>query len=304
MGDGSVAIGVIVNPRAGGGRTLGLLPALAAELQRIGEPSHLYVSGGGEETIGAASRMARAGARLVVAVGGDGTCNEVANGLLRAGETRAALGVVATGRGVDFATALGVPGDPVAALAAACRADVRRIDACRVEFAGGERFLVNAGGVGIDAEVARRAGRSRLGGRRGPYLVALGAALPRFRPFAVTVEADGERLAGRVLAVVVGNGPTMGGGFALAADAVLDDGLLDVAVVGGVSALDLLRRGPTLARGERVEHRALHRRRVAAIWVEIAEDRAVRLQIDGEVVAEPGRRIGFTVLPGALRVAG
>lgn len=305
MVDDSVAIGVIVNPRADGGRALQVVPALAAALQRLDEPSYLSISTGPAEATATSRRLAETGARLVVAVGGDGTVNAVAAGLLAAGSPTTALGVVAAGRGLDFATALGVPNDPLAALSRALGGKVRRLDACRVECDGDRRdlCLVNAGGVGIDAEVAVRSAGGRVPGRRAPYLVALAAALPRFRPFAVEVEADGERTSERVLSVVVGNGPALGGGFALVPDAVMDDGMLDVAVVRTVSALDLIRETPTLVRGRRIEHRAVRRLRAATVRITIKDARKVRLQIDGEVVSEPGTRIRFTVLPRALQVA-
>jgi YegS/Rv2252/BmrU family lipid kinase len=303
MGDAATAIGVIVNPRAGLGRGLRLLPRLAATLQTVSETSHLHVTAARGEATTVARELALAGARLVVAVGGDGTVNEVANGLLAAGRPEVALGIVAAGRGVDFARTLGIEDDPAAALLAACRGAALPLDAVEADFAGERRFLVNAGGMGLDAAVAARAERTRLPGRRSSYWAALGAVLPRFRPFAVEVEADGERFAGKALTVVVANGASFGGGFELLPHARLDDGLFDLAVVGDLSAFDLLRHLPRLADGGHLDHPKFWYRTARAARVAFPGGDRPRLQLDGEVVDTGRAGVAFALHPGALRVS-
>lgn len=298
-----VAIGVVVNPRAGGGRAGRLVPVLAEALRGVGEPARIHVTAEPRHAFVVARRLVDEGARLVVAVGGDGTCNEVANGLLADEGTGAALGVVAAGRGNDLAAALGVPRAPRAALLGACAGQARAIDVARVTPASGRsRFLINTGGLGIDGAVAERAAAGRLPGRRAPYLAALAAVLPRFDPFVATVEADGGWFEGPVLSVVVGNGAAFGGGFSILPGARLDDGVLDVAVIGDVSAWDVVRYLPRLSAGGHFAHPKVRRFGMRAMRVEVRGGRAVPLQIDGEVAGVSGR-VEFEVVPGRLRVA-
>jgi len=303
MAEAGATIGVVLNPRAGGGRALRLLPRLAAALADGDEPSYLHVTERPGGATAVARRLAAAGARLVVAVGGDGTVHEVANGLLTTHPRDCALGVVAAGRGGDFATVLGIPRDPVEALRAACRGEPRPIDVAWADFGGVRRAVVNAGGVGIDAEVARLSAGRRLPGRHGPYLAALAGVLPRFRPFEVTVSADDTRLAGRAIAVVVANGPALGGGFTLLPGARIDDGRLDLAVVGDVSALDVVRHLPRLFKGEPVHNPKFRRLAACSVQVVVSGPAPLRLQLDGEVMPEPITAVSFAIEPAALKVA-
>ena len=303
MGEPPVAIGVIVNPRAGMGRGLRMLPRLAVTLRAIAEPSELLVTAERGEAIAVARRLAEAGARLVVAVGGDGTVNEVANGLLTANRPGVALGVVSAGRGIDFAQTLGIASDPEAALLDACRGQIVFLDAVEVSFAGNRRWLINGGGLGLDAAVAARADTARFPGRQTSYWAALAAVAPRYRPFPVELEVDGERISMRALTVVVANGPSFGGGFQIVPEARLDDGAFDLALVGAVSALDLIRYLPRLARGGHLDHPKVRHLPARSARVTLTGDEVREMQIDGELVALGGREVTFTVRPGALQLS-
>ena len=295
-------VGVILNPAAGGGRALRLLPRLVAALRDCGEAHHVHVTAAPGEATDVARRFAGDGMRLVVAVGGDGTLNEVANGLLSAeAPAPVALGVVPAGRGADFARTLAAPCDPAAALARACRSTPLPIDVGRATFADGStRVFVNVGGLGFDAAVAERAAGSRLPGSKAPYLRGLAGALVGYRNRHVAVDADGALVTGTVLAVIVANGRYFGGGFKIVPDAAVDDGRLDLAIVGDISRLDLLRQVPRLYRGAHVAHPKFTHLTARSIRVESAEPS--RVQLDGELVGTAP--VTFTVESGALRIAG
>ena len=294
-------IGVIVNPAAGGGRGLRLLPRIVAGLRAAGCLCHVHVTAAPGEATDVAAAFARRGLGLVVAVGGDGTVNEVANGLIAAAADgdQAALGVVPAGRGADFVRSLGLPRNPDAALLRIVNGTARPVDVGRVRFPdGASRAFANVAGVGFDAAVAARAARSHLPGATAPYLVAAAGALFRERPRHVTVNADGVRFAGRVLAVLIANGHSFGGGLRIVPDALTDDGCLDVAIVGDLSPLDLVRTVPLVYRGNHVRHPKFTLLRACSI--EVGCDLPIGVQLDGEVVgAAP---VVFTVEPGALRV--
>ena len=295
------AIGVILNPRAGGGRALRLLPRVVAALRELDELHHVHVTAAPGEAIEVARRFAGDGMRLVVAVGGDGTLNEVANGLLAAEGGQVPLGVVPAGRGADFVRTLDGPKDPAAALARICRVEPRPVDVGRATFADGtSRAFVNVGGLGFDAAVAVRAAHSRLPGSTIPYLRGLAGALVRYRNLPMTVDADGARFAGLIRSVVVANGKFFGGGMKIVPDAALDDGLLDLAILGDLTRLDLVRNVPRVYRGTHVTHPKFTHLTARSIRVEGAAP--AQVQLDGELVGTAP--VTFTVEPGALLVAG
>ena len=293
-------VGVVLNPTAGGGRAAKLLPEVVATLRRLSCDRHLHVTTAPGEATTVARQFAADGVSLVVAVGGDGTVNEVANGLLGAGPDTS-LGVLAAGRGADFARTLGSPRHADAALERIVHATPRRIDVGRATFAdGSSRAFINVAGLGFDAAVAERAAGSRLPGSTVPYVSALLGALARYHNLDVVIEVDGERIDGRALSIVVANGRYFGGGMKIAPDADLTDGLLDLAVLGDLAKTDLLRNVPRVYRGTHVTHPKFTHR--TAREIRVATPEPAPIQLDGEVVgAAP---VVFTVEPGALWLAG
>lgn len=292
-------VGLIVNPVAGGGRGLRNLPRIVSSLEDRATLAAVHLTQAPREAIDVAAAFAARGLRPIVAVGGDGTVNEVANGLASTSTTRAFLGVVPSGRGGDFARSVGIPRDLAGALNRLHVGTPRSIDVVRAEFDDGtSRIFVNVGGVGFDAEVAARAARSRLPGATAPYLVGVAGALRRFGTRQVTVEVNGERLVGPVLAVVVANGHSFGGGLRIVPDAQPDDGCLDVAIIGDVSRFDLLRQVPRVYRGTHVQHPQFTV--VRATSVRVVADDPMPVQLDGEVVGSAP--VTFVVAPAALQV--
>lgn len=192
-----------------------------------------------------AERAARDGVERVVAVGGDGTVHEVANGLL-AGGARAALGVVPVGSGNDFAKLVGTYRHGVeraAAVVAAARP--RSFDAGR---ALGEWF-VNSLGFGFGPHVVRV--RNSMPGLRGfaSYLVPIVRAFFSFEPPTLQIDAPELSVRGPIMLVEVCNGTTAGGSYRFAPDADPADGLLDVCVVRRVGLGRFLRALPRVMRG-------------------------------------------------------
>jgi len=293
-------VGVVLNPTAGGGRAAKLLPEVVSTLRRLQRSRHVYVTTAPAEATTVARQFAADGVALVVAVGGDGTVNEVANGLLDA-SSAAVLAVLPAGRGADFARSVGTPRNADAALERIVRATPRPIDVGRATFTdGSSRAFVNVAGLGFDAAVAARASRSRLPGSTVPYVSGLVGALARYRNLDVAIEIDGERIDGRALSVVVANGRYFGGGMKIVPDADLADGLIDLAILGDLSKSDLLRNVPRVYRGTHVTHPKFTHRTAREIRVTTTEP--ARVQLDGEVVgAAP---VTFTVEAGALMFAG
>lgn len=234
----------------------------------------------------------------VVAVGGDGTVHEVANGLMRAGAP-AALGVIPCGSGDDFAKML-APGDPVARLAAG---RMRPYDVGRVE-ADGTRHFINGMDIGFGAHGARNVSRVPpfLTGF-GAYLGALALTMVRYPKLNVRIRLDDAppfRLHTAMTAVM--NGTSFGGSFRVTPEAKGDDGLLDLLLVDAVGRLGILGLVPLILLGRHAGHPRLRLTRAKRVLIEAIEP--LDMELDGELPLAPARRIAIELLPGALRVMG
>jgi diacylglycerol kinase (ATP) len=269
---------LVHNPTAGGGRAGGLLPAVTERLRAGGVEVDQHATRSLEDAR-LAAREAAGTVEAVVAVGGDGTVGACAGGLADAGPAAcAALGVVPAGGGNDAARTLGLPfGDPLAAAALLPRLRRRPADLAWV----GERSYLIVAGAGFDSEVNRIANQ-RLAWARGRvrYVGALLVELAIGRPAGFRLTLDGEVHELRAWFVTVANCQSYGGGMRIAPDARLDDGLLDVVVVGDIGKFAFLATFPKVFSGRHLEHPAvsLHRAR----RVELDGDRALAVYADGE----------------------
>ena len=291
---------VVLNPVAGGGKALGLLPQINNELQQLGRPFRIHVTKAPGDAMAAARRFASEGAALILSVGGDGTLNEVVNGILESG-VRVPFGLVSAGHGGDFARTVGTAKQVQLAVLRACTSKTRAIDAGRVTFDDGtSRAFVNVAGLGFDALVAKKAQKTRLPGSTLPYVAAAVATLATFRNIRVTIDADGRITETRAVFVQVANAKFMGGGFMIAPNARLDDGELQLAVVGDLSKADLLKTLPSVYSGKHVDHPKFSQYPVRRVRIET--ETIATVQADGEMLgAAPAT---FTVEPGALQFAG
>jgi diacylglycerol kinase (ATP) len=283
---------VIVNPVAGGGRAARAVDWLAAQNAVV----RIATRRGQAEELAAAA----AGHDRVVAVGGDGTVQEVVNGLL-ASASPPALGLIPIGTGNDLSRSLGVPRDLAAAWEVATGTATRALDVARATNGdGAERWFASAGGVGFDAQVAAAMAQRRgWQASRGGYLLTTLTELRRFANCHVRVTIDEESWEGAVLFVAAANGAYYGGGMRIAPDAEVDDGRLDVCVVGDISRRTALRELPHLYRGTHVRHPAVSMHAGARVRIEGAAE--TRIHLDGEPFG--GLPLTVVLHPGALQVA-
>lgn len=291
-------IRVIINPKAAGGKGIRLLPRLVGTLNLLGRAHHVHITTRPGEAIDVAHRFALSGSALVIAVGGDGTVNEVANGLLLGGGL-SALGVIPAGRGSDFARTLRVSRDVAEAVTAFGQRATRRVDVGRADYEDGtSRFFVNAAGLGFDGAVAEVATATRLPGSTLPYLHGVIGALLRYHNVEVTIDADGRRATGHACSVIVSNTPFVAGGMKLVPSADLADGLLDLAVLGDLSKLALIRNVPKVYRGTHTNDPKFTHALVRRVRIETTAP--ILVQLDGELAGHPP--VTFSVVPGALSV--
>lgn len=273
---------------------------LDAELTRLGlefEFAETHHRGHATEL---ARQAAGAGWPLVVAIGGDGTLNEVVNGVTDArAAPLATTGAILTGRGCDACRNLGLARDWTLAARRLVEGADALLDLGAAEWPdGARRYFVNAAGAGFDAAVARRVA-SRPGSGALPYLRAVLESLAAHRAVPVTLLADGAAVpSGLLTTAVVANGAHYGGGMKIAPAADAGDGALDLVVVGDLGRAELLRWLPTVYRGRHLANPKVTTRRVGRVT--IGAGPALPTHVDGEAAADTP--VTFRVCPRALRL--
>lgn len=294
---------LVTNPLSGHGRGLTAAAAAAARFAARGVRVAEVRGGTAEESVRRV-REALAAADApdaVVCAGGDGLVCITLGAL--AGSA-VPLGLVPGGTGNDLARELGVPEhDPIAAADVVLDGRVRRVDLGTVESSTEPIRFATVVGTGFDARVTLRANRMRY--PRGPLRYTLAALAEMASGLAVPYRIELSGAPGQSDAVVeieavmvaVGNTRSYGGGMLICPDAVLDDGLLDVTVVGAMSRLEMIRLLPALAAGKRVDHPALSQYRASTI---VATAPGAPATADGEPAGVLPAT--FRALPGALPV--
>lgn len=287
---------VIVNPAAGRGRAVRAWQKVAPALRDAGLVCDEVLEDRPQLAIPLAETAAARGYDIVVAAGGDGTVHEVVNGLMRADETaRPALAIIPGGTGNDFARAVGVSQDPLAAGRLLLAAVRRRVDIGQVN----ERYFASISGVGFDAEVAHEVNTwpKWIGGTT-VYMAAILRMLVTFSPVQATVTLDGQTREVPMFLLAAANSPWYAGGMYMAPPARLDDGTLEVILAGDLTKLETLRVLPKVFSGEHLKHpKVFH---ASAREIRVESTTPLWIHADGETV---GRAPAvFRVIPRALDV--
>ena len=233
----------------------------------------------------------------MVALGGDGAFHHVVEGIRG---TDAIAGFFPAGNGNDIARDLGIPADAVSAAAAFCHSVPRAVDLVRVQFPDGRRaHFIGAGGMGLDAEAAHLA-NTRFKSWPGVTRYLAGALSTFFREPAFELEAklDETRWAGRAIFAAVANATSYGSGVRIAPDARMDDGWLEVVLVGDVAWTRLVEAIPIVLTTGDLRFEEVKRFRCRRVV--LRADRAVKVHGDGELLGESPAE--FEILPRAIRV--
>ncbi|MFE7758845.1 diacylglycerol kinase [Streptomyces sp. NPDC057418] len=289
-------ITLFVNPTAGRGRGARAAQPAASALRDAGFSVRTVLGEDAADALRRAREAVAGGTGALIAVGGDGLMSLALQAVAGTGTP---LGAVAVGTGNDFARALGLPiRDPAAAGRLAAEVlkagTARGIDLGR---AGG-RWFGSVLASGFDSRVNDRGNRMRWAGGRFRYDLAILAELAAFRPIPYRVRlGDGPVREIEATLIAVGNGSTYGGGMRICADAVMDDGLFDVTVVGDCSRTTLLKVFPQVYRGTHLGHPAVSVHRVPSVELAAA---GVTAYADGEPLG--ALPLTATCVPDAVRV--
>jgi YegS/Rv2252/BmrU family lipid kinase len=290
---------LIVNPHAG--QKLGLhtntatRAAVEDALRQAGLHVQMAETRSPRHATVLAREAARRGCKLIIAAGGDGTVAEAGEGLVNTG---AALGIMPLGSIMNMARTLCIPRDLADAARVIAAGNVLAMDVGRV----GEHLFLEAGGVGLAAGLFGYFNRLDSGTANIPGV--LRAALRFLRGLGnprLVIVADGQRFDMRAPMVTVSNGPYVGAAYALAPQARVDDGMLDVVIFEGVGVVRVLLHMLAVAGGRRLpQPPGVHLVRAASVRVNTVRRRRLPVHADGAAVgATPAH---FEVLPAALRV--
>jgi diacylglycerol kinase (ATP) len=288
---------VILNPSSGRERGPEYVDLLNTTLSRHYEDVGIVVTAGDGDAEHAAAMAAADGCEVIFVAGGDGTLNEVMNGLATAGALdRVVIGIVPLGTGNDFAAGLDIPLDPDAALEVLLAGRELAVDLGELNG----RVFVNSSGGGFMAEVsvAVTPELKTIAGRLA-YLIGGAQVLFEFEPVAalVTLQPGAIQVSRSLYTFAVCNSRLIAGGRLIAPDALIDDGLLDVCLIETMSALEFVALARKVAGGAHVDDPRVLYYQAASVRIEL--ERSVHVNTDGEVFQD--RICEYRVLPKAAR---
>jgi diacylglycerol kinase (ATP) len=289
----------VINPAAGRDRGRRSVARVRDALEASALRVTVHVSTSATDAL-AIARAARAVGHGLVACGGDGTVRDLAG---VCADTDGVLAVVPTGSGNDFARQLGIPRDDVdAAVALVEQGRERVVDLGRARAAdGSSAWFTTAANAGFDAEANRWANTVTWTHGNPLYVLAVLRTLRHYHPTRLQVTVDGRPRVMAAWLVAIANTRTYASGMMIAPDAAVDDGYLDVCVVGDVPRAEFLQTFPSVYRGGHVRHPMVTMRRGTKVTI-ASDDPAGPLELWAS-----GERVGplpaeVTVVPGALRV--
>ena len=301
------SIMVILNPTAGHGNGARLQPVIEAALERAGLDAELAVTSHHGHAIELACQAAQAGFKMVVAAGGDGTLNEVVNGLMNSGlrgEQLPVLGVLCAGRGNDFAGSVGIPEDIEAGSQLLKLGHTRVIDIGRAY--GGiypeGHYFVNVVGVGFDVIATLQAAKMPRWGGFFSFLLAVLKTIFLYNhaPLAV-IEFSGQKIQQRSLMISIMNGRRLGGKFIMAPESIPDDGLFDLCIAEQMSSFQVLGLLPHFFNGTQGSQEKVKTGRAAHVQI-TASDGPLPAHMDGEIFCTEGQSVTVELLSSHLRV--
>ena len=284
----------IINPAAGKGKSRELIPFIEEYFKGRTDEYVIQVT----EYPGHATKIAKDhavnGECRIYSIGGDGTINEVVNGI--AG-TAAALGVIPTGSGNDFLRSYQSEFDIKDMIVCTINGEERSIDLARVN----DKYFINISSIGFDANVVFNADKfKKVPGITGSmaYLISIIYTIFQKRICDIKIDIDGKKIKMKALLAAIANGKYYGGGIIPTPDAKLDDGLFDVCLVSDMSRIHIFSLFPKYMKGLHGKLKQVSFYKAKKISIE-SED-ALCLNIDGEIIS--ARTINFEILEKAIKV--
>ncbi len=291
----------ILNPAAGRGKAKHIHAALQHALQQSSlNHSLLLTSGPGDATH--LARIASSTSSIVVAVGGDGTVNEVASGVVG---SNAAMAVLSKGSGNDFARIVNAPKNPNDLISLLNNPTIKKFDSgsVRLTHSDGtvnERTFFNSLGLGFDAAVAGKVSSIRRMKGVPLYLTALLHTIAGYTPHLFSVQKENEMWQKNYFLLCIGNGKWEGGGFMLTPNALPDDGTFEVCGVTGDSILKVLPILPFVMAGKHIGKKYIETFNTQSLVVE--SEKPFPIHGDGEIFGWQVKKAEISLIPKSLNV--
>jgi len=300
---------IIANPIAGGGSARHKIPFIQEKFTQLGLDFDLVRT----DHIGHSQELTRqavaAGYDIIVAAGGDGTSNDIVNGLMearQAGLATATMGILCIGRGNDFAGSIAIPSDLDQACNLLGHSDQRRlVDIGRVT--GGVypqgRYFCNCVGIGFDAigtiEVSKL---PQMGGFFSFFIAVIKTIFLYYKAPLTKIEYDGQTLTQASLMVSIMNGRRLGGGFIMAPNSEPDDGFFDICIAEEMSRVRIFQLIPHFLKGTQATQKEIKTARATHIQITALEGGRLPAQTDGEILCIDGQHLEVELLPRQIEV--
>jgi diacylglycerol kinase (ATP) len=297
----------IVNPIAGQGAGILSLPQLEKMLHQYSLDCEIISTQQAGHAIDLAKQAALQGYEMVVAVGGDGTANEVLNGLMLAyvqGYNNTKMGIIGIGRGNDFAYGQGIPSGLQPGLEVVIQEKFRSMDVGLIR--GGNypegRYFGNGVGIGFDAVVGFESVKlTHLHGFMNYIVAALRTIFLFFNAPMVQVEYDDQVIVQPALMISIMNGKRMGGGFMMAPKACTDDGLLDLCIAGQMNRFMIFMMIPRFIKGTQAKSSLIKIGRAEKVKV-VALKGSLPVHADGETICTAGNKVEVEIIKQPIKI--
>jgi len=293
---------LIINLTAGGGKPRPHLKIIFKYLKENGFNFKVSYTSYHGEAVELAQKAADNGAELIVSVGGDGTVNEIVNGIMKS-KNDPLLGIIPLGWANDFIKSTNIPPNIIEACKILIKGKTKNID---VGVINDQIYFANICGVGFDAEVAQLANQMKS---KHPNLRILSAFVYVFAtvkkllsPFSyhdVKIKFDGQEIHSNILCIAISNGKFYGGRFKITPEAILDDGLLEVCVIEEMGRFKYLSSIPKVFKGTHTSIKGIYFYRAKEVLIQSSEP--VLAQVSGEVI-EGQKKFTITLLPKSLKL--
>jgi YegS/Rv2252/BmrU family lipid kinase len=297
----------IVNMAAGGGKTKKDWPLIAQILQREGIPYEPFFTDRRLHASIIARNKIKEGYSKIIVVGGDGTMNEVINGVFsqkHVHTTEVILGMISVGTGNDWARTFNIPSDYEGAVRTIKQQKTFIQDAGLVHYLKNgkawKRYFINIAGLGFGARVVERANRSKEKGKSSPFLYFYNIfySLLQYRSRKAIIEIDGTAFNRKVFLLNVGIGKYNGGGMLPVPHAVVDDGLYSITLIKKIGKLNVLANIKKLYNGTIANHSKVET--YMARSVQINDSSKLKIETDGESLGHGP--VSFEIIPRSVRV--
>lgn len=267
----------VINPVAGKNKSNDIISLIKDSMKKSNVNYAIKVTKAPKEATFICEEGLKRGYDTIVAVGGDGTINEVAQGILSTGYGK--LGIIPMGTGNDLAKSLELPMNPQLAIDKILQSKIEKIDVGKVE----EKFFLNVGSIGLDSEIVKTSEKVKKYFKgKISYVIALLLTLINYKSKKVTIELDNDKIEENILLVAIGNGRYYGGGMKICPTADLKDNEFEICVIRKISKFKLLLIFKSVFRGNHIKYKEYVKiYRSSKVGIKSKDN--LYLNIDGEV---------------------